>query len=219
MADMRLSAIAIDDLRDLFSGNADAGQRLRQLASAAFPPAPPAPRRGVLHKLGGPLLRRAADAPVVRPGVPTGNDLNDLLAGRDVLGDRLSAVWTLVQLWLADRAWGQLDLAITEDRLNDLDFELATRGVPAEFALRKVFNGRLSVPVKALPGQVTGYVRTVHARQMALSWEPVVATLSSGNAETARQIVDWLGGFERWTDLAVDGGRRPPDLVSTLLVG
>lgn len=40
MADMRLSAIAIDDLRNLFSGNADAGQRLRQLASAAFPRRP-----------------------------------------------------------------------------------------------------------------------------------------------------------------------------------
>lgn len=153
MADMRLSAIAIDDLRDLFSRATRTPASGRASWRPLPSPAPPAPRRGVLHKLGGPLLRRAADAPVVCPGVPTGNDLNDLLAGRDVPGDRLSAVWTLVQLWLADRAWGQLDLAITEDRLNDLDFELATSWRPGGVH-SKVFNGRLSVPVKALPGQV-----------------------------------------------------------------
>ncbi|MBK9156610.1 MAG: hypothetical protein IPM11_00480 [Micropruina sp.] len=50
MGTLRLQAISIDELRDLFSGSAEAETRLRGVAMVAFPP-PPRPA-GLLSNSG-----------------------------------------------------------------------------------------------------------------------------------------------------------------------
>lgn len=214
MGEVQLHAIGIDEVRDLFSGNPDAAARLTGLATAAFPSSARPRSVGLLSKLG-PLLRRPPDAPVVFPGVPTGRDLADLVQGRDLGPGRLSAGWALVRLWLDDRAWGRLALSMGEPDLDDLDFALSTAGVDTRFALRKVFNDQLAIPVKPLPGQVTGYVRYGHARAMAAAWREALPGLTDGPAATAREVTEWLDRFAGWADEARDAGRPAPDLVAT----
>lgn len=214
MGEARLHAIGIDEVRDLFSGAPDAAAHLAHLAATAFPPEVTARPVGLLGKLG-PLLRRPPGAPVVRPGVPTARDLDDLVHGRDLGPDRLSAGWALVRLWLDDRAWGQTVATLAEGDIDELDFALSSAGVPARLAFRQVFNDRLAIPVKALPGQATGYVRHGHALAMAEAWRPVLATLPNVLAGPARDLVDWLDGFAAWADDARTAGRPAPDLVAT----
>lgn len=214
MGEVRLHAIGVDEVRDLFSGNPDAAARLTDLAMAAFPPPPPAsPHVGLLSKVG-PLLRRPPGAPVVRPGVPTRRDLDDLVHGHELALDRLSAGWALVRLWLDDRAFGRLTLTLGEHQLDDLDFALTRAGLDARFALRRLFNDQLALPVKALPGQVTGYARHGHARAMAAAWRPACDGLPDDLAPLALDLVGWLDRFAGWADDARDAGRPAPDLVA-----
>lgn len=213
MAEVVLHAIGVDEVRELFSGSPDAVARLRLLAAAAFPTTRP-PSVGLLSKLG-PLLRRPPDAPVVHPGVPTGRDLDDLAHGRDLPPERLSAGWALVRLWLDDRAFGRLGLTLTEPALDDLDFALGAAGVDARLGFRKLFNDQLAIPLKPLPGQASGYVRSAHAAAMADAWRAVADDLPGDSVTTARLVADWLAGLPLWSTEARDAGRPAPDLVAT----
>lgn len=213
MGEVRLYAIGIDEVRDLFSGSPDHAERLRRLAVAAFPPAPVPQQRGLLSKLG-PMVRRPLDAPVVYPGVPTGRDLDDLIHGRDLPPDRLSAGWALVRLWLDDTAWGRLDLTLDEARLDDLDFALSRAGVDPRFAVRKLFNRQAALPLKELPGQVTGYVRHAHALAMADAVRSALPSLTEEQAALAEPLVAWLGSLEGWAAEAETAARAVPDVVA-----
>ena len=214
MGEVQLHAIGINEVRDLVSGNPDAAARLTELAAAASPPQPTAPAVGLLSKLG-PMLRRPPGAPVVRPGVPTGRDVADLVHGHDLAPGRLTAGWTLVRLWLDDRAWGRLDLSLSEADIDELDFALASAGVDARLALRRLFNDQLALPLKAAPGQVTGYVPHGHARAMAAAWRPASDGLPGELAAVALQVAGWLEGFGAWGEAARNDGRPAPDLVAT----
>lgn len=214
MGEVTLHAIGIDEVRDLFSGQPDAVARLQSLASAAFPPATTPGAVGLLSKLG-PLVRRPPGAPIARPGVPTASDLDALVHGRDVGFDRLSVAWALVRLWWDDRAWGRLALTLGEWELDDLDFALSAAGVEPHLGFRKLFNDQLAIPVKALPGQVTGYVRHRHARAMADAWRPALPGLTGDAAATASAVVDWLDGLADWTQRARDVDRPAPDVIAS----
>lgn len=217
MGDMRLNALSIDELRDLFSGSAESAARLRALAAAAFPveTAPPAT---LLSRIGGPLTRRAPNAPVVRPSVPTGGDLNALLAGHYIAPERLTAAWALVRVWLDDASWGSLTLDIDEADINDLDFELGSAGLESRFALRKLFNDRLALPLPNAPGQATGYVRSSAALAMRDAWLPALGGVGGRHAEAARRVVAWLEGFDDWCRAAEQAGRPAPDLIASYTV-
>lgn len=215
MADLTVHAIGIDELRALFSGAPERAAELRELAAATFT-APPRPSVGLLDKLG-PLTGRPVGAPVVRPGVPTAQDLADVLAGRDVAPQRLPAAWRLVGLWLDDRSWGRLQLTVDRPSVDDLDFELGSLGVPPSASLAALFRGALALPLRNGPGQVTGYLRHARARALRDAWRPVLGQLTAAHAETAQQVVTWLGGLEEWADRAAAVGRPAPDLVSSLV--
>lgn len=213
MGTVSLSAVAIDELRDAFSGTDAAVARLRSLALATWPPPPrPGPPGNLLDKLG-PFSRRAVGAPVVRPGVPTGRDVDDVAHGRDVAPDRLEAAWALVDLWLADAAWGRLAVEIDDRSLDALDFGLAFAGVPARFALRPAFNGETGIPVKPLPGMATGYVRGGHAAAMASAWAVALPGVDADHRELAARVATWLARFPDWEEQATRCGRPGPDLV------
>lgn len=214
MGELRVTAIGVDELRTLFSGNPAIEDHLRAVAAQAFPaPAPVAPGR-LLGKVG-PVLRIQPDAPVVRPDVPTGADLHDLTRGRFIKADRLTAAWALVRLWLDACGWPTFVLGIDEPAMNELDFELATGGVPTRYALRRLLNDKLALPLRNAPGQVTGYVGFDQGLAMREAWQAAVPTLSPHNATTAHRLVSWLGNLEGWADFARRNGHPLPDLVAS----
>lgn len=214
MGELRLTAIGIGELRSLFAGSPAIEEHLRAVAAHAWPPEQPAARKSLLGK-AGPLTRVPADAPVVRPGVPTGADIHDLVCGRFIRPDRLTAAWALVRVWLDACGWPTLSLGLDEPAINDLDFELATGGVETRFALRRLLNDKLALPLRHAPGQVTGFVPFEHARALREAWRPALPTLSPHNATTAQHVVGWLGGLESWAEHARRTGLRAPDLIAS----
>ena len=104
MGSLRLYAIAIDEVRAIFGAPEATATALRAIAAHRFPAAP-STAPGLLGKLG-PVFRRAPDAPVMRPGVPSGSDVDTLLAGRYVPPHRLSACWALLEAFVETMAWG-----------------------------------------------------------------------------------------------------------------
>lgn len=212
MGTVSLHAIGIDELRDAFSGTDAAVTHLRTLASATWPPEQPPARRGLLDKLG-PFSRRAVDAPVVRPGIPTGHDVDDVAHGRDVAPDRRSAAWALVDLVVADGAWGTLAFDADDRTIDDLDFALASAGLPSRYGLRQLFNSATRLPIKWLPGMAGGYVRGDRVEAMASAWDAALPGLGAEPAALARRVADWLAGFPRWARNADEAGRPAPDLV------
>ena len=68
MGSLRLHAIAIDEVREIFGAPESTATALRAIAADRFPTTP-STTPGLLAKLG-PVFRRAPDAPVLRPGVP-----------------------------------------------------------------------------------------------------------------------------------------------------
>lgn len=172
----------------------------------------PAPR-SLLGKLG-PFSRRAFGAPLVRHGIPTGRDLDDVAHGRDVAPDRLSAAWALVDLWLGETCWGSLRITTTDAGSDALDFSLALAGVPARFGLRQLFNDAVAIPLKRQPGQAMGYVSGSHATAMASAWARALPRVDTGTHPDAERVATWLGRYADWTRTAHEVGRPAPDLIA-----
>lgn len=206
-------AVGIDELRELCSGSDATAATLRSLAAEAFPAPPPPPHTGLLGKLG-PFSRRGVGDPIVRPGVPTGRDLDDLVHGHDIAPARLSSAWALVDLWLAHTSWSSGRFPLDAHTLDALDFDLVLAGANAQLGLRRVLNGQLALSVKPLPGQVSGYVRGTQAVTMASGWRYALPRLDERSRPIAGPLTDWLGGFEEWRDAAAAAGRPAPDLVA-----
>lgn len=211
MGNVSLIAVGIDDVRELFSGSDARIAELRDVAERTWPSPPP--RGGLLGKLG-PFSRKAVDAPVVRPGVPTGLEIDAVAHGRDVPHDRLTAAWALVGAWLGEHSWGRLDIAVDRDMLDGFDFDLATQGVPAELSLRGLFRRSPALPLKPLPGQSVGYARGTQATAMASHWQAAMPALSAEHRAIAEPIASWLTQFSEWTRRAAEAGRPAPDLIA-----
>lgn len=212
MSELRLTSIALDDLRSLFSGSPAIEAHLEAVAAAAFP-TPTVGKRSLLDKVG-PLTKVPANAPVLHPERPTRADVHDVTRGRFVPPERLPAAWTLVRAWVDACGWPTCTLTVTAASINDLDFELATGGVPTRYALRALLNDKLALPLRNGPGQATGYVSYDHARAMREAWAPAIPTLSPHHAQTAQYLVGWLGGLEGWAAFSATQGRPRPDLVA-----
>lgn len=214
MGTVSLHAVSIDELREVFSGTDATLARLRELALRAWPPPPPpGPPGSLLGKLG-PFSRRAPGAPVIRPGIPTGADLDDVAHGRDVPAERLSAAWALVDVWLADAAWGSLSITAADAELDALDFALARAGLPARYGLRQLFNDAVAIPLKRQAGQATGYMRGTHAEAMASAWRAALPALDPAAHADAERLTAWLARFPAWAADADEAGRAAPDLIA-----
>lgn len=95
MGELRLYAIGIDEVRDVFRASPELAAELRRVAETAYPPKTTPPAPGLLGKLG-PLFRRPAGAPVVSPDTPVEADVADLLAARFIRPERQPAAWRLL---------------------------------------------------------------------------------------------------------------------------
>lgn len=215
MGTVTFHAVAIDDVRDAFSGTDEAVERLTTLARDAWPPAPAlSPREGGLLSKLGPFTRRAVGAPVVRPGVPTARDLDDVAHGRDVPAERREAAWALVELAVGAAEYGRLAFDADDRTVDELDFALAAAGLASRFGLRQLFKGDTALPVKLLPGMADGYVRGSQAEAMASAWVATLPEVSGECAPLAQRVTTWLTQFPGWRHEANEAGRRAPDLVA-----
>ncbi len=213
MGTLRLYALGINEMRDLFQGSPQVAERLSQLVAETYPTRPEPPPRGFFDR----LMRRDEQPATVATrtqGGPTSDDVDRVVRGHFVSPDRLPAAWNLVTIWLGDRAWGTTRIEIDESAGNDLDFDLAAAGVPPSASVRSLFERSLQLPIQPLPGGAAGYLRGQRADAMRAAWVSAVPRLSPENAETAQQMVTWLGGLDSWRDQARDAGRPAPDIIA-----
>lgn len=214
MGSVRLYAIAIDEVREIFGAPEQVAGTLRGIAAGRFAQATPA-SPGLLARLG-PVFRRQPDAPVVRPGVPSGSDVDTLLAGRYVPPHRLTACWVLFETWLDALSWGSLGQELSEARLNDFDFDLVRSEVPARLGLRHLLRNDLGIPLLPHPGLAAGWAAGDHVHAMARTWRPVVDRLEDPHRDIARAVLAWLDAYPGWEQAAAAAHRPAPDLVAIL---
>lgn len=213
MSELRLYAIGIDELRDVFSGSPDVAANLRSVALAAFPAPPRHSPTGMLSKLG-PLFRRPPEAPVIRPGVPTEHDLLAVVSGRFIPPERVPAAWALVRAYLEAQSWGSLPLELSQRQLDELEFDLAKAGMSSAYGLRKLFVDPLGVPLNTPPGMVAGFVHAERVDDWRRAWDEAAAQLEGPNQALARSVADWLELFPAWAEAAMASGRSTPDAIA-----
>lgn len=216
MGSLRLYAIAIDEVRDIFCAPDETAAALRAIAADRFSsPRPASP--GLLSKLG-PVFRRPQDAPVVQPDAPSGSDVDTVLAGRYVPPHRLTACWTLLEAWVDAMAWGSIGHELTQAGLNEFDFDLARAAVPARYGLQDLLKADLAIAMRPAPGLAAGYVLGEHALAMAAAWRSAIEQLAPEHRPMAESVLAWLDGFPAWTAAAPSQHRPEPDLVAILRV-
>ena len=216
MGELRLHAIGIDEIRDMFGADADRASTLRTLAAERFrvPEAENAPR-GLISR-GGPLFRRDPRAPHLPSSYPTPNDIENLLAGRFVAPERIAHAWQVMDAWLDGLAWGRTQVEITQAGFDDLEFALARAGLPSRYSLGKLMEHDPALPLRPGPGMRVGYSRHSHveatrdalARITAEVEKPEHRALASG-------LVQFLETYPQWTQLARKLDRPEPDLFVT----
>jgi len=214
MSTLRLWAIGIDEVRGIFSADPDTADRLRQAAQQRFGAAGKPPP-GLLGKLG-PFLRGGGDPAAPRPGVPTSEDVEDLrhrTGSSRPYRPRPSLEPAGV---LADVTWR---LALANGRSPKLAYRsststLARAEVPSRYTISDLFKASLGISLTRCPGLAAGWVPGGHALGMLASWPLALAELSQENQQLASGIIDFLGGFNQWTDQARTEGRAQPDLIA-----
>lgn len=212
MGTLKLWAVGIDEVREIFSANPDVAERLRAASAARFRTDLPRPS-GLLGRLG-PLLRPSHDPAAPRPGVPAAEDVDDLLAGRYIAPPRLPQAWNLLEFWIDTLSWGSGEWSLDAARLKDLDFDLARAQVPSRYGLSDLFKSALGISLSRCEGLAAGFVRAEHASQMAQAWAVGTPELEPANQPVALQIAEFLSHWPEWTAMAGEHGRPEPDLVA-----
>ena len=214
MGSLRLYAIAIDEVREIFGAPESTATALRAIAAHRFPAAP-ATAPGLLARLG-PVFRKAPDAPVLRAGVPSGSDVDTLLAGRYVPPHRLSACWALFEALVEAMAWASTSQPVSETELNDFDFDLARAAVPSRYGLRQLLRADLGIPMLPCPGVASGFAHADHVTAMTQAWRTGLPLLAPGNQPIGQSLLAWLEQYPEWTAKTPGNHRAPPDLVAFL---
>lgn len=213
MGEMRLYAIGIDEVREIFAARPEVAERLRTAAAPLFQAAPKK-KFGLLEKLG-PMFKK----PLLPPPAsidPDPSDADTILAGRFVPPERIPAAWQLVRHWLDDLGWGTFELNLTDVELDEWDFDLARAGMSSQYGIGRLLNEELGLPLRPVSGLATGYVKNAHALNMISALELSQEQLSGRSAEWTEQLLTWLRGFPHWTEVAPTVGRPVPDLVGLL---
>lgn len=214
MTELRLYAIGIDEVRDMFGAPPEIASTLRSIATTEF--AAPTRKSGMLGKLG-PLFKRDYFASDDDPSRPRHDDVENLLAGRYVAPDRMIPAWRLVETWLVQRAWGNLRLPASPQQLEALDFDLARAGLPPELALASVFRNDVQVPLRPLSGMRIGYAKYPHVLAIGNGLKRALLQIEGQSAELAKTVEEWVQGFPHWAEVAPTISRPVPDLVGLYL--
>jgi hypothetical protein len=214
MGELRLYAIGIDEVRQMFGAPVGLAERLREQAQTALaPPQSDARSGGLLSRLG-PIFHRVPGTPVLDPDDPIPADLDRILAGGYIPAERSAATWRLWELLIKENSWGRTGLTASEHELDGLDFSLARGGVHAAGGLRHLLNTSAELPLRPPHGLLVGYHTHDVAVWMAESYHQAVPEIEAEqDRETADRLAQWLDGFGHWADVAPTAGRQAPDLV------
>lgn len=99
--------------------------------------------------------------------------------------------------------------------MSDLEFDLATAGLPSQFALEKLLQGDPQIPLFPLPGQRWGYAKHAHVLATRQAIDEIADGLDAKTAAAVRPFRQFLDDYPAWTDQAKQQGRPAPDLVVT----
>lgn len=171
-------AVAIDDVRDLFGADERLAAEMRRVAAEAFP-SEPGRRRPFL-----PLLRRPREF-AVDPNRPTSDDLSILLSGGHVSPERTLPSWRLLRALLAHRAIATATVCTPSREWDGVEFELSRHGLDSHYALRRLGERQLGIPLRGVEGELNGYAKCVHVRETVAAWDAVWPLL----AEEARALL------------------------------
>lgn len=211
MAEIRLWAVSITDVRGLFHATGDEAERLR--ADVAFHVVEPHRRR--LFSAFGPLLKRDPAAPVLAPDSPLPSDVDAILHGHFVAPDRLPYCWQIVSHWLDGLSAATLSLSLDGKTLEALDFDLARAGVASHYALRTLWARDAALPLRPLPGSQVGYQRYAVASELCEAWRASIGALE-GSEETVTKVVGWLDQLPTWARDAEGAGCPAPDVFAVV---
>jgi hypothetical protein len=212
MDELRLYAVGIDEVRDMFGASPEVADHLRQVAQRALTPAADPHPSGLLGKLG-PIFRRVPATPVISPTQPQPHDVEVLLAGAYVPPERMGATWRLLETLVQGIAWGSTRMTLSRHALDDLDFALARGGVSASIGLRHLLNSKPGLNLIPVQGLTVGWHPHERALAMAGAYRSAMPQIRTPEQrELTTQLSTWLDGFIPWAHVAASLHRPVPDL-------
>jgi hypothetical protein len=213
MGELRLYAIGIDEVRDMFGAPAQLAERLRHQGHAALAPPPTAERQGLLSKLG-PIFRRVPGTPVLDPDEPCPEDLDRILNGAFVPAERIVPTWRVLEMLIRENSWGATGVTLSGEELDNVDFALARGGVHAAAGLRHLLNTPTQLPLWLPHGLLVGFHTGDQATWMAESYREAMPEIEDPDQQNlVYGLANWLDGFAYWPPVAASTGRPAPDLL------
>lgn len=132
------------------------------------------------------------------PTLPQPADLDAILSGGFIAPDRLGACWSLFETFLAHLSHNQLTVLRDAALLDRVEFDLARGGLSSDFALRRLAELPLQIPLRPLPEQLAGYAKHRHAQETALALNEVLTSPideQSALTEETRAFVARIAAF------------------------
>lgn len=202
---LRLFAININDVRDIFGAAPPLAARLRDRAAQEF--APNRPERSLLARIG-PLFSRAR-ATEVDAQRPLSSDVEAMLCGGHIPLERLSQCWQLLLLWLGDLAHESLDIEL--NGLEAIEFDLARAGLPSTSSLRSLTSRELGIALRPLPEQVVGYSKHGHVVEVSAEMRRV-------HDDSAEQFSATMASIEPLLSLVEGIAQRPEQDLDLVVI-
>ncbi len=193
---LRLFAITIDDVRDIFGADPALASQLRAVAAEHF--APPRPERAALSRIG-PLFSRHRHTEVDTRN-PLSADVDSMLSGGHIPEDRRPQCWKLLLVWLETLATQRLDIRL--DAFETPEFELARAGLPSSISLRSLAARELGTPLRPEPTQIVGYSKHGHVAEFSHQLRRI-------HDEALEEFSSTMRSIEPVLALAEDIAQRP----------
>lgn len=211
MGEIRLHAISIHQIRDMFGADAELAGRLRQIAADAFAQ-PIERRRPPLWQRLGPLSRHDPYQVRLPSDWPLAQDWETLIAGRYVEPGRLLACWHVLDAWIDELDLGTHTMHLDRSQTDAFDFATAVAGLPAAFGVRQLSAGDPAIGLPPASGMRVGYSRLDHVLDTAAALGQVADQVAEPFTEQARTLAQFLANFGPWSEQARAAGALDPDL-------
>lgn len=214
MGELRLHAIGITEVREMFGASPELAARLRSVATEQFriPAVENQPKKTLLHRIG-PFFR---DDPAwqvrVPEGSPTPNDWENLIAGRFIQPDRVDVSWVALDAWVTDLAWATERVTLTASHIDDLDMGLTMAGLPSRFGIRHLMKDDAQLNLRPGHRMGVGYAKYDHVIASHEALAEVIGAVSPQVEPLARQLLVFLGRFPDLAREARVEHRPQPDL-------
>lgn len=211
MGELRLHAISVYDIRDMFGALPDLAAELRTIAGNTFAAPAQQPRPTLAQRLG-PLSRRDPWEQTVPEEQPTPRDWECLIEGRHVEPHRIVASWRVVDAWVDARDWGTATFTMSRQDVEAFDFSLTRAGMPAQYGLRNLTANDVALPLRPAHGMRVGYAKNAHVLATRDSLHRVLGNVEEHPDGPAHRLAAFLDAFAGWTEQARRADRVLPDL-------